>query len=54
MILESKIEALRTQLQQCREELCEVTNVRSYDLLKAQISFLKDVLLKYYGVNEDV
>ncbi len=54
MFLESKIEALRSQLQACREELCEVTSVRQYDLLKAQVSFLKDVLLKFYGVTEDV
>ena len=54
MFLKSKIEELRSQLRQCREELCEVTNVRQYDLLKAQISFLKDVLLKFYGVQEDV
>lgn len=54
MFLKSKVEELRSELQQCREELCNVTSVRQYDLLKAQISFLKDVLLKFYEVKEDV
>ena len=50
--MKCRIQALREKLQEYREQLLDVTNVRDYDLVRLRIAFIKDQLLKHYGVSD--